>query len=331
MPPETDDIVLSVRDLETSIFTRGRAFSAVDSVNFDLYRGETLGLVGESGSGKSITGLSLMRLLPKDLVRITKGSIRLGSTELTDLDESQMRRIRGRDIAMILQDPQTSLNPAFRVGSQIIEALKLHRKPEGDGYLAMAVDALRKVRVAAPEMRVHAYPHQMSGGMRQRAVGAIAISCMPQIIIADEPTTSLDVTVQAQYLRLLKELQQETGLAILFITHDFGIVARVCHRLAVMYAGQIVEYGPVRRIFDSPSHPYTRALLGSVPKLQGQTGRLPVIEGTPPALWNKPKGCNFAPRCPLADARCHSESPPSFALGGDGRDQHKASCWRLLP
>ncbi|MDO9527081.1 MAG: ABC transporter ATP-binding protein, partial [Gemmobacter sp.] len=306
-------------------------FSAIDGVSFDLYRGETLGLVGESGSGKSMTGLSLMRLLAKDTARITKGSIRLGGRELTGLDDAEMRKVRGREIAMILQDPQTSLNPAFRIGDQIVEALRLHRKAEPGGYLKMAVDALRKVRVAAPEMRVHAYPHQMSGGMRQRAVGAIAISCMPQVIIADEPTTSLDVTVQAQYLRLLNDLQKETGLSILFITHDFGIVARVCHRLAVMYGGQIVEYGPVRRIFDRPSHPYTRALLESVPKLHGQNGRLPVIEGTPPALWNKPKGCNFAPRCPLADARCHAEEPPTVDLGGEGSERHTASCWRLLP
>lgn len=331
MSPHQQEPTLSVRDLQTSIATSRGVFSAIDGVSFDLYRGETLGLVGESGSGKSMTGLSLMRLLAKDTARITKGSIRLGGRELTGLDEAEMRKVRGREIAMILQDPQTSLNPAFRIGDQIVEALRLHRKADSGGYLKMAVDALRKVRVAAPEMRVHAYPHQMSGGMRQRAVGAIAISCMPQVIIADEPTTSLDVTVQAQYLRLLNDLQKETGLSILFITHDFGIVARVCHRLAVMYGGQIVEYGPVRRIFDRPSHPYTRALLESVPKLHGQSGRLPVIEGTPPALWNKPKGCNFAPRCPLADARCHAEEPPTVDLGGEGSERHTASCWRLLP
>jgi oligopeptide/dipeptide ABC transporter ATP-binding protein len=180
-------------------------------------------------------------------------------------------------------------------------------------------------------MRIKVYPHQMSGGMRQRAVGAIAISCMPKVIIADEPTTSLDVTVQAQYLRLLRELQRETGLSIIFITHDFGIVARVCHRLAVMYAGQIVESGPVRKIFERPAHPYTEALLASVPRLHSQSGRLPSIEGQPPALWNQPKGCRFAPRCPYADARCHAEEPPVFELGGDGVDRHSAKCWRLLP
>lgn len=328
---DQNDLVLSVRDLQTKIATKRGEFNAIDGVSFDMYSGETLGLVGESGSGKSLTGLSLMRLLPKDIAQVSGGSIKLDGDELTTKSEAQMRDIRGRDIAIILQDPQTSLNPAFTIGNQITEALRLHRKPESGGYLAMAIDALRKVRVAAPEMRVNAYPHQMSGGMRQRAVGAIAISCRPKIIIADEPTTSLDVTVQAQYLRLLRELQDETGMSILFITHDFGIVARVCHRLAVMYAGQIVEYGPVRKIFKNPSHPYTQALLESVPKLHGQTGRLPSINGTPPPLWDKPKGCGFAPRCPFADARCHAEEPPNFDLGGTGREAHGAKCWRLLP
>jgi oligopeptide/dipeptide ABC transporter ATP-binding protein len=331
MMPSESEVVLSVRDLDTVISTKMGSFSAVDRVSFDVRRGETLGIVGESGSGKSMTGLSLLRLLPRHAASIVGGSVKLGETELLDLSEPEMRKIRGREIAMILQDPQTSLNPAFTVGDQIMEALRLHRKPGKGGYLAMAVEALRKVRVAAPEMRVSAYPHQMSGGMRQRVVGAIAISCRPQIIIADEPTTSLDVTVQAQYLRLLRELQEETGLSIIFITHDFGIVARVCHRLAVMYAGQIVETGPVRQIFERPSHPYTEALLASVPRLHRQTGRLPSITGQPPALWNKPKGCRFAPRCPYADARCHAVEPPVFDLGGTGVMQHSARCWRLQP
>ena len=326
-----DNVILAVRDLDTVISTKMGRFLAVDGVSFDVHKGETLGIVGESGSGKSMIGLSLLRLVPRHAATITGGSVKLGETELLDLSEPEMRKVRGRDIAMILQDPQTSLNPAFTVGNQIIEALRLHRQPEAGGYFAMAVDALRKVRVAAPEMRVNAYPHQMSGGMRQRVVGAIAISCMPKVIIADEPTTSLDVTVQAQYLRLLRELQQETGLSIIFITHDFGIVARVCHRLAVMYAGQIVESGPVRRIFERPAHPYTEALLASVPRLDSQSGRLPSIDGQPPALWNKPKGCRFAPRCPYADARCHAEMPPVFDLGGDGAMKHSAKCWRLSP
>ncbi|ADO43978.1 ABC transporter ATP-binding protein [Ketogulonicigenium vulgare] len=323
--------ILSVRDLQTLISTKRGDFLAVDGVSFDLHRGETLGIVGESGSGKSMTGMSLMRLLPPRTGQVAAGSITLAGRELTTLSDREMRRVRGRDIAMILQDPQTSLNPAFTIGDQIAEALRLHGKPGQGGYMAMAVDALRKVQVAAPEMRVKAYPHQMSGGMRQRAVGAIAISCQPQVIIADEPTTALDVTVQAQYLRLLRQLQQETGMGILFITHDFGIVARVCHSLAVMYAGQIVESGPVRRIFDRPSHPYTRALLDSVPKLHNQSGRLPAIDGQPPALWAKPPGCRFAPRCGFATDTCRTTPPPLTELGGSGRERHSASCWRLVP
>lgn len=323
--------ILSVRDLETMIETKRGEFAAVDGVSFDLYPSETLGIVGESGSGKSLTGLSLMRLLPRGIGRISGGSVELAGTDLTSVSEPEMRKLRGRDIAMILQDPQTSLNPAFTIGNQIVEAMRLHRKPEPQGFMAMAIDALRKVRVAAPEMRVHAYPHQMSGGMRQRAVGAIAISCQPRVIIADEPTTSLDVTVQAQYLRLLRELQEQTGMGVLFITHDFGIVARVCHRLAVMYAGQVIETGPVKRVFDRPSHPYTQALLASVPKLGGHQRRLPAIEGQPPALWAKPQGCRFSPRCLYADDRCRNVQPPVTDLGGEGRDRHTASCWRLLP
>jgi oligopeptide/dipeptide ABC transporter ATP-binding protein len=240
-----------------------------------------------------------------------------------------MRSIRGKDIAMILQDPQTSLNPAFTVGNQIVEALKLHREKPAGGWREMAVEALRKVRVAAPETRVDAFPHEMSGGMRQRVVGAIAISCMPKVIIADEPTTSLDVTVQAQYLKLLAELQRETGMAVVFITHDFGIVAKVCHRLAVMYAGQIVETGSVRDIFNNPSHPYTEALLNSVPKLSGDKGRLPSIEGQPPALWNQPTGCRFAPRCRYAEAKCFESEPPTFDIEEPSGKEHSAKCWRL--
>ncbi|MFN3273608.1 MAG: ABC transporter ATP-binding protein [Paracoccus sp. (in: a-proteobacteria)] len=323
--------ILSVRNLETMIETKRGEFAAVDGVSFDLYPAETLGIVGESGSGKSLTGLSLMRLLPRDVGRISGGQVYLAGTDLTTVSDAEMRKVRGRDIAMILQDPQTSLNPSFTIGDQIVEAMRLHRTAEPQGFMQMAIDTLRKVRVAAPEMRVHAYPHQMSGGMRQRAVGAIAISCQPKVIIADEPTTSLDVTVQAQYLRLLRELQEQTGMGILFITHDFGIIARVCHRLAVMYAGQVIETGPVKSVFDRPSHPYTQALLASVPRLNGHQGRLPAIEGQPPALWAKPEGCRFAPRCPFANDRCHSQQPPVTHLGGEGRDQHTASCWRLLP
>ncbi|SLN63167.1 Oligopeptide transport ATP-binding protein OppD [Aquimixticola soesokkakensis] len=323
------EVVLEVRNLTTTISIRTDEFAAVDNVSLSLKRGETLGLVGESGSGKSLTGLSLLNLVPKHAARVAGGAVMLDGVDLLQLSEREMRRVRGKKISMILQDPQTSLNPSFSVGSQIGEALSLHTDVPKKGLKAAAVEMLRRVRVAAPEHRVDAYPHQMSGGMRQRVVGAIAISCAPDVIIADEPTTSLDVTVQAQYIRLLQELQAETGMGIIFITHDFGIVAKVCHRLAVMYAGQIVETGPVERIFDAPGHPYTQALLGSVPKLHGQQGRLPSISGNPPALWNKPKGCKFAPRCPLADTRCHTEEPPVYDTPDQDGREHWARCWRL--
>ena len=325
--PET---VLTVENLTTTIHSKRGDFAAVDNISFAIAAGETLGLVGESGSGKSLTGLSLLRLLPKDIASVTAGSVTLGGVALESLSESEMRGIRGKEIAMILQDPQTSLNPAFTVGNQLIEALQLHRPKEPRGWREMAIDALRKVRVAAPETRVDAFPHEMSGGMRQRVVGAIAISCLPKVIVADEPTTSLDVTVQAQYLKLLSDIQRETGMAIIFITHDFGIVAKVCHNLAVMYAGQIVETGAVRDIFNNPSHPYTEALLNSVPKLSGHHGRLPSIEGQPPALWNKPKGCRFAPRCGYAEAKCFESEPPTVEIAEASGKPHAAKCWRVV-
>ncbi|WP_417208552.1 ABC transporter ATP-binding protein [Antarctobacter sp.] len=322
------DTVLDVRDLTTTISNKRGEFVAVDRVSLHLKRGETLGLVGESGSGKSLTGLSLLRLVPKPAARVSEGEVVLDGIDLLGLSEEEMRKIRGRKISMILQDPQTSLNPSFTVGRQIIEALELHTDTPRRSLREKAIDMLRKVRVAAPEHRIDAYPHQMSGGMRQRAVGAVAISCGPDVIIADEPTTSLDVTVQAQYIRLLQQLQRETGMGIIFITHDFGIVAKVCHRLAVMYAGQIVETGPVDRIFDKPGHPYTRALLDSVPKLHGQQGRLPSISGTPPPLWDRPKGCKFSPRCAFADDRCRTQEPPVIdSTEPDGRE-HWARCWK---
>ncbi len=328
MASERDGIVLQVENLTAEIDTMAGPMRPVDGVSFELRAGETLGIVGESGSGKSMTGLSLLRLLPRPVGRIVGGSVRLDGEELLDKSEDEMRRVRGSKIAMILQDPQTSLNPAFTVGNQIIEALKIHTKATRRSLLQRAIDVLRQVRVAAPEHRVGNYPHQMSGGMRQRVVGAIAISCLPKVIIADEPTTSLDVTIQAQYLKLLRDIQRETGLAILFVTHDFGIVAKICDRLMVMYAGRIVETGTVRAIFDRPSHPYTAALLNSVPRLAGKLTRLASIEGQPPSLWNLPKGCGFAPRCAYADSRCHEEYPPPVA-GRGAEPGHIACCWRL--
>jgi oligopeptide/dipeptide ABC transporter ATP-binding protein len=326
---ERGDLLLEVLNLHTHLVTKAGVLRAVDGVSFQLYAGETLGIVGESGSGKSMTALSILRVVPKPAARIVEGRILLDGENLLEKSEEEMRRLRGRDIAMILQDPQTSLNPVFTIGNQIVEALRIHgQRAPRRRLLARAIEALRQVRVAAPEHRVQAYPHQMSGGMKQRVVGAIAISCQPRIIIADEPTTSLDVTIQAQYLRLLQDLQRETGLAMLFITHDFGIVAKLCQRLLVMYAGRVVESGPVRAIFDRPSHPYTQALLGSVPSIDAKVARLVSIEGQPPALWDLPRGCRFAPRCPYADARCRETYPPEFQ-SPDRAPDHVASCWRL--
>jgi oligopeptide/dipeptide ABC transporter ATP-binding protein len=329
MAAETGKVLLEVVDLHTHLDTKAGVVRAVDGVSFELRAGETLGIVGESGSGKSMTALSILRVLPRPVGRIVGGRVLLDGEDLLTKSEEEMRHIRGRDVAMILQDPQTSLNPVFTVGSQIMEALRIHRRAADKGSLIeRAIEALRQVRVAAPEHRVRAYPHQMSGGMKQRVVGAIAISCQPRIIIADEPTTSLDVTIQAQYLRLLQDLQRETGLGLIFITHDFGIVAKLCHRLLVMYAGRVVESGSVRAIFNRPSHPSTAALLGSVPKIETKVARLTSIEGQPPALWDLPAGCRFAPRCPYADERCRSDYPPGFRVQDDAPD-HTASCWRL--
>jgi oligopeptide/dipeptide ABC transporter ATP-binding protein len=325
MPRRIGEVILEVEDLHTYCFTRWGVVKAVDGVSFSLRQGEALGIVGESGCGKTMTALSLLRLVPRPPARIVKGTIRLGGENLLDKSEREMRNVRGRRISMILQDPQTSLNPVFTVGNQLIEAIKIHHRDGHRSLVRRAIDSLHQVRVAAPERRVQDYPHQISGGMKQRVVGAIAISCEPKVIIADEPTTSLDVTIQAQYLRLLREIQEETNLALIFITHDFGIVAKMCDRVMVMYAGRVVESGPVRAIFNHPSHPYTQALLNSVPNMDEDVERLYSISGQPPALWDLPPGCRFAARCPYVEDRCRQDYPASFTVG----DGHTADCWRL--
>jgi oligopeptide/dipeptide ABC transporter ATP-binding protein len=320
------DIVLEVRDLQTYFFLRRGVVKAVDGVSFSLRRGEVLGLVGESGCGKSLTALSVMRLLPKGSARTVQGQVLLDGEDILQRTPNEMREIRGSKISMILQDPQTSLNPVFTVGDQLREAIFRRTRGRKSEIMEEAVEALRRVDISAPEQRIGQFPHQMSGGMKQRVVGAIAISGHPEVLIADEPTTALDVTIQLQYLKLLKRLQQETGMAILFITHDFGVVARMCDRVAVMYAGRIVECGPVAEVFDSPSHPYTQALIASVPKMTGSlTERLYTIEGQPPSLMDLPVGCRFAPRCPYVEPRCQEVYPPSFTVG----TEHTADCWRL--
>lgn len=323
--PNTNDVVLSVENLKTYFETRWGTVKAVDGVSFDLRKGETLGIVGESGSGKSVTMLSLMRLVPSPPGKIVDGRILLDGQDLAQLNDQQMSEIRGSQIALIIQDPMTSLNPVFNIGNQVGEAIKIHQDIPKRGVVQQVLDVLRKVNIPAADTRVRDYPHQMSGGMRQRVVGAIGISCEPSVLIADEPTTSLDVTIQAQYLKLLRDLQQESDLALIFITHDFGIVAKMCDRVAVMYAGRIVELGDVRQIFNNPSHPYTEALLSSVPKLEEDVERLYSIEGQPPTLHDLPTGCPFAPRCQYAMDKCLETYPPEFPVD----ERHYAACWRL--
>jgi oligopeptide/dipeptide ABC transporter ATP-binding protein len=299
-----------------------RVVRAVDGVSFRLDAGDTLGIVGESGSGKTTLALALLRLLPP-AGRFVTGAIRFEGEDLLEKSDVQMRRIRGKRIAMILQDPMASLNPLFTVGDQVAEPIRVHEGTGRRAAWARARDLLRAVKIPAPETRVREFPHQMSGGMRQRIVGAIAISCEPRLLIADEPTTSLDVTIQAQYLQLLRELQREHGLALVFITHNLGIVAKMCDQVAVMYAGRIVEMGPVKRIFDGAAHPYTRALLESIPRVSGGRERLTAIDGQPPDLAALPPGCAFHPRCPKAMHRCVAEAPPALVLGPG----HTTRCW----
>jgi oligopeptide/dipeptide ABC transporter ATP-binding protein len=320
----SSDVVLEVRDLATYFELRRGTVKAVDGVSFDLRRREVLGLVGESGCGKSLTALSIMRLLPKGGARTVRGEVRLAGEDLLVKSPREMREVRGRRISMILQDPQTSLNPVFTIGDQLREAIARRLSARPADIMKEAISALRHVEIAAPDTRIKQYPHQMSGGMKQRVVGAIAMSGGPAVLIADEPTTALDVTIQLQYLKLLKRLQQETGMAILFITHDFGVVAKICDRVAVMYAGRIVECGPVAEVFARPSHPYTKALINAVPGMTGERGRLVTIEGQPPSLMDLPVGCRFASRCTLADDRCRAAYPANISVGPD----HTADCWR---
>ncbi|HEX2890666.1 ABC transporter ATP-binding protein [Vineibacter terrae] len=315
--------LLQVADLRTYLFTRNGVVRAVDGVSFHVDAGETLGIVGESGSGKSMTALSIQRMLPRPAGRIVGGEIRLEGEDLVVKSERQMSAIRGRSMAMILQDPMSSLNPVFTIGQQVSDPLRTHRKlPAGE--LRKAVERLLDmVRIPAPQTRVNDYPHQMSGGMRQRIVGAIALSCEPKLLVADEPTTALDVTVQAQYLRLLRDLQARLGLAIIMITHDFGVVARICDRVAVMYAGRIVETAATTALFDRPAHPYTQALMRSMPRLDQRSDRLPAIDGQPPDLRQTLTGCRFAPRCAHASDICRQQYPEMTVVSPG----HTVNCW----
>jgi len=317
--------VLDVQGLKTYFFTRSGVVKAVDGVSFTLMPGETLGIVGESGSGKSMTALSLMQLVPQPAGRIVGGRILFQGEDLVQKSQSEMQEIRGRDICMILQDPMTSLNPVFTIGNQLVETVRQNKEPHQASLMDRAIELLQKVKIPSPEIRMSNYPHQMSGGMRQRVVGSIAIAGAPKVLIADEATTSLDATIQYQYLALLKELQAETGMSIIFITHDFGIVAKMCDRVAVMYAGRVAEIADVRDLFNNPAHPYTEALMRSVPNVDEEVEYLYSIEGQPPALDNLPPGCTFAPRCPYVFDRCNEAFPDLIQVG----DRHSATCWKL--
>jgi peptide/nickel transport system permease protein len=322
----TDSPVLDIRNLRTYLFTRSGVIRAVDGVSLTVHANETLGIVGESGSGKTMLGLSVVRLTPEHVSQIVSGEIWLDGDELVGLSESELRRVRTGKVSMIFQDPQQSLNPVFTIGSQLREAIRAQipslRRSARRGR---AVEALRSVDVPDPERRLANFPHELSGGMKQRVVSAMAMMGQPKLIIADEPTTALDATIQAQFLRLLKDLQRQTGVALIMITHDFDVIAETCDRVAVMYTGRIVEEGPVRDIFNHPSHPYTRALLQARPSRDTRRGtRLTTIEGQPPSLVDVPVGCRFAPRCAYAVHICNREYPNRVQVN----DGHGSWCWR---
>ncbi len=329
VPHVADDAVLDVEDLQTWFYTRQGILKAVDKVSLSVRRGETLAVVGESGCGKSITALSIMRLIQSPPGRIVGGKVRLEGRDLLTLGEAQMRAIRGNDISMIFQEPMTSLNPVLSIGSQIGEAVILHQDRSKRAAMEKAVEMLRVVGIPDPERRAREFPHQLSGGMRQRTMIAMALSCNPKVLVADEPTTALDVTIQAQILALILELQQKLGTAVILITHDLGVVAETAQRVVVMYAGRKVEEADVGALFSEPLHPYTRGLMGSIPRLAGARGpaqrakRLKEIPGMVPALSNLPPGCVFAPRCEHAADRCRAEYPDYREM----RPGHWAACW----
>ena len=316
--------LLRVSDLKTYFYTEEGVGRAVDGVTFELDRGETLGLVGESGCGKSVSALSVMRLVPEPPGKIESGQILLKGRNLLELTEDDMCAIRGDDVAMIFQEPMTSLNPVLTCGYQIVEAVLLHQKVSKQEARQRAIEMLKMVGIPAPEQRIDEYPHQLSGGMRQRVMIAMALSCNPDLLIADEPTTALDVTIQAQILELLERLQQDLSMAILLITHDLGVIAETADRIAVMYAGKIVEYASTEKLFENPSHPYSGGLLHSIPRLGQLRERLEIIPGMVPDARYYPRGCRFSPRCPLADAHCMEEEPPLEKL----EDGHWVSCWK---
>ena len=316
--------LLEVKNLSTHFSVEGGEFCAVDGVSFALEPGRTLGIVGESGCGKSVTALSIMGLIPQPPGRIAAGEILFEGLDLLKLAPAQLRELRGDRISMIFQEPMSSLNPAFTVGDQIAEVLLRHRKYSRQDARDRAIELLRRVRIPSPERRYDEHPHRLSGGMRQRVMIAMALACSPRLLIADEPTTALDVTIQAQILDLMRLLREETGTAIILITHDLGVVAELADDVAVMYAGRIVEHASVARIFSEPQHPYTVGLLGSIPRLHMERERLAAIEGFVPDAAALPEGCRFHPRCPFAIDRCAREIPPLAEVGSG----HFVACWR---
>ena len=316
--------LLEVRGLSTCFKVEGGEFTAVDDISFNVQAGRTLGIVGESGCGKSVTSLSIMGLLPKGQGRIAAGSIIFDGVDLATLSASQMRALRGNRMAMIFQEPMTSLNPAFTIGDQLVEGIRCHSQLGHSQAREHAIEMLRRVRIPSPERRIDEYPHKLSGGMRQRVMIAMALSSQPALLIADEPTTALDVTIQAQVLELMRSLREETGAAIMLITHDLGVIAELADEVVVMYSGRIVERASVARLFAEPQHPYTIGLLGSIPKLHLEQDRLAAIEGQVPTPMSGLQGCRFAPRCPFADEACRVAQPPLVDLG----DGHEAACWK---
>jgi oligopeptide/dipeptide ABC transporter ATP-binding protein len=316
------DALLSVRDLRTQIHTPRGVVSAVDGVSFDIMPGEILGIVGESGSGKTMTALSIAGLLPSPPAEIKSGSIEMNGRDLLLLPESEMREVRGQEISMVFQDPLTSLNPLMKVGDQISETIWVHRRTDRKSARETALEILRQVGMPEPEARASEYPFELSGGMRQRVMIAIAIAASPKLIIADEPTTNLDATIQAQILSLLKSIRDTKGTSILLITHNLGIVAWVCDRVAVMYAGRLVEIGPTQQVLANPLHPYTKALISAIPRID-TAGRLEAIPGDIPSLINMPEACNFNPRCPLARDVCRKKDPPTVEV----EKSHSADCF----
>ena len=329
-PLDSQEQILAVDDLSTYFFTREGVVKAVDNLTFDLKKGETLGIVGESGCGKSMTALSVMRLVPDPPGRIVDGTVVLDNRDLLTLNEAEMRDVRGNEVSMIFQEPMTSLNPVITIGHQISEALILHQGMSKNEAMEKSIEMLALVRIPEPAQRVREYPHQLSGGMRQRAMIAMALSCNPKVLIADEPTTALDVTIQAQILDLIVDLQEQLGTAVILITHDLGVVAETTQRVIVMYAGRKVEETDVKTLFAEPLHPYTHGLLASVPRLEIMSGetkasteRLMEIPGIVPPLYDLPAGCAFAPRCPFADDKCRAEYPPYE----EKRSGHWAACW----